>query len=273
VNILSSFAMYGIRGDPCMLFTGASKCQPGAETYAARTIAIAYLWMGVSFLVLTYINKENVPKLRRLVNMTINAVFAMLVATIFFGPTSLGGSMSPVIHLIDMVYYVILLVIMRSAICQGEEMIATNSVSTGLGVNSKTFLLIVAILTAIKVFLLSDFLDLSIILANPESITALSHIMWQSTIVMLLILLIPICFALLYGDGHDQEAIAGTTILMMNLSIISFIPISDSMYHGAVAQSWIGIGIFSLFGLVMIFVGRSNNRGEYQSVSNVGSVA
>jgi hypothetical protein len=123
------------------------------------------------------------------------------------------------------------------------------------------------------VFLLSDFLDLSIILANPESITALSHIMWQSTIVMLLILLIPICFALLYGDGHDQEAIAGTTILMMNLSIISFIPISDSMYHGAVAQSWIGIGIFSLFGLVLIFVGRSNNRGEYQSVSNVGSVA
>jgi hypothetical protein len=267
VNILGSLSMYGILFDPCQFITGQTICQPGAETLLSRLQAIGFLYVGTFFLVLTYINKTNTSKVRRLANMAMNCTVAILVMVIFFGSRSKGGFENSTLHFLDMITAFLLLLMMGLAINDNSEMIGSNSPLTGLRFNPKTFVFLIAVLTVIKLFAMSDFVDISIILHDPDSITALSHIMYQMMVVLILMILFPIAFALFYGDEKDQEAITGATVLMMLISILSIIPIADCMKDGMITQSYFSVGITSLLGISMIYVGRLNQgRNEYNPV-------
>lgn len=274
VNILASLFMYGIFIDPCQLMTGKSLCEAGAETLASRLVAISFLYVGASFLVLTYINKTNPPKLKRLVNMGMNCTVAMIVSIIFFGPRSLGGLESSVLHFLDMITGFLLLGIMISAIADDSQMVGSKSPFKELGMNPKTFIFLAFLLTFMKLLALSDFVDISNILEDPETGTALSHVMYQWIVVLILMVLFPLVFALSYGDKQDQEILAYTIVVLMLVSLVSLIPIADDLKSGTMLNEYIAVSIVTLFALTTIYVGRFNQgRDEYEPVSNVSTNA
>lgn len=268
---LFSIAMYGLVIDPCLLVTGKSVCNSGAESFTSRLLAIGLLYVGTLFFALTYINKDDAPKLKRLANMGMMCVSALLTSIIFFGPRSQGGFENSILHFLDLVTCFILLAIMISAIGDSSNMAGASSPLLGLGINPKSFIFFLAVTLFFKLIFLSEFANPSMFLADPGSVTAYSHVLWQLMIVIILMILFPILFALAYGDDKDQETITAVTIIMMVVSIISIIPMRNSLKGGMMTMSAISSGVVSLLALISIFVGRSSTRNEYESVSNVST--
>lgn len=259
--------MYGFFIDPCLLITGKSICNVGAEAYTSRLMAIGLLYVGTFFLALTYINKNCSPKLKRLASMGMNCVIALIVSIIFIGPTSQGGYENSILHILDLITGFILLGIMISAIADDSDLAAPNSPLTGFGINPKTFILLIGVLAFIKLFVLSEFVNLSLFLSDQASITHFSRIMWQWDIVILLMILFPLSFALIYGDEKDQETLTGVTIFIMIISEMSIYPMSDSLKEGLITMSLISFGVVTLLALSAIYAGR-NRRNEYEPVSD-----
>lgn len=262
--------MYGFVFDPCQLLTGKSSCKAGAETYTARAMAIGFLYVGVFFLTLTYLNRSSASKLKRLANMALNSVVALLVGLVFTGSTSMGGVERSIFHFLDMITFFILLVIMMTAVMDDSEMVGIKSPFTNLGVNPKSFVLLVVVATTLKLFALSDFVNLSSFLVESDSDTHLSKVFWAWLIVCILEIIFALWFALAYGDEQDQESITIATVFMMVISVVSIIPISNELKDGMMRASYIGVGVGLAVAIVAVIGGRRNRSGEgYQTVSNV----
>ncbi len=269
IFLLSSMFMYGFFGfvDPCLLITGKSICNLGAEAYTSRLMAIGLLYVGTFFLALTYINKNNTPKLKRLASMGMNCIIALIVSIIFIGSTSQGGYENSILHFLDLITGFILLGIMISAIADDSDLAAPNSPLTGFGINPKTFILFIGVLAFIKIFVLSEFVNLSLFLSDKASITHFSRIMWQWDIVILLMILFPLSFALIYGDEKDQETLTGVIIFIMIISEMSIFPMSNSLKEGLITMSLDSFGVVTLLALIAIYAGRKR-RNEYEQVSD-----
>lgn len=274
VNILFALSMYGIFLDPCLLITGELPCKPGAEIYMSRMVSIGFLYVGVFFLVLTYVNKTNAPKLSRLANIGMYCSVALLVSVIFFGPRSQGGVENSILHFLDLIGCFLLIAIMASALVDNTNMANSNSPFTGLGMNPKTFTLLIAILIFINLIALSEFVDISTMLADPTSTTAFSHVMYQFLMVILLMILLPLIFALVYGDEKDHEIIMGALVVMVLVQTVSIIPIADTMKQGNMTSEYISVGVFCLFALFVIYFDRFHTRRlEYEPVSDMPTSA
>lgn len=269
VVLLGSLFMCGLFMDPCLLFTGKSVCNPGAEAYSSRIIAIGLLYVGIFFLALTYINQTSRPKLKQLANMGMTSTIALIVSIIFIGPRSLGGEENSILHMLDMLTAFILLAIMVSATYDNSEMITSNSPFAGLGVNPKTFLLSISILVFMKLFVLSEFVNISVFLSDSDSMTSLSSVMWRFVIVIIFLILFPIIFALIYGDEKDQEILTGLTVLMMIVSIISILPMRHFLQGVILTMSYISLGVVTLWAVIAIYAGRLTRRHEYEPISEV----
>jgi len=270
VQLVGSFFMYGFFLDPCQLLTGKGECKSGAEMYSARAMAIAFLYIGVFFLSLTYLNKDSAPKLKRLANMATNCVVATLVGTVFTGSTSMGGVERSVFHMMDMIGMFLLLIIIMSAVMNDSEMAGYKSPLAGLGVNPKSFVLLVTIAVAVKLFALSDFVDLTSFLADPDSTSHLSRVLWAWMSVYCLEVLFPLAFALAFGDEKDQEAITIATVVVMLVSIVSIIPVAGSMKDGTMRSSYISAGVTLALAIVAVMGGRRSRSSQgYETVSTV----
>mmetsp|Transcript_10186 Transcript_10186/g.12863 ORF Transcript_10186/g.12863 Transcript_10186/m.12863 type:complete len:283 (-) Transcript_10186:36-884(-) len=265
VNLLFSLSMYGLLGfvDPCQLLTGQNKCEQGAETVMMRMGAIAYLYVGAFFSALAYNNRTDAPKLKRLANMGMNAAVALLMAIVFF-----GGIEGATLHFLDTIMGFALLVVMISAIRDSSEMAdASSSPVEGLGLNPKTFIFAISIILVAKLFAMSDFVGPSMFLSSPESMTALSHIIWQMLSVAIIMMLFPLVFALAYGDEKDQETLTVLTILIMIASVFSILPVSAQMKSGLMTMIFVSVAIVTILALILMYVGRSNvRRNQYEQV-------
>lgn len=270
VQFIGSVGMYGfLVWDPCQLLTNKGACHAGAEAYAARGMAIGFLYVGVFFLCLTILNKDSLPHYKRLANMATFSVVAMLVGVMFTGSTSLGGFEKSLFHFLDMITMVLLLCIMASTNAVDSEMADYKSPFQGLGLNPKSFVLFATIATAVKFFVLSDAVNLSSFLADPTSTTHLSNILWTWMNICVLEILFAFAFALLFGTDKDQEALTIATAVMMIVSLVSIIPISDALTTGTMRSAYISLAIVIAIALVAIIGGRKNRQQGYETVSNV----
>jgi hypothetical protein len=273
VNILFALSAYGIFFDSCQLIKGES-CKPGAEIYMTRMVSIGLLYIGVFFLVLTHINKTNAPKLGRLASMAMKCCVALLVSVIFFGPRSRGGVENSTLQCLDLIGCFVLIAIMASALINNTNMANSNSPFTGLGMNPKTFNLLITILMFINFIGLSEFVDISTMLADPASTTAFSHVMYQFLMVVLVMILLPLIFTLVYGDEKDNEIIMGALVVMVLVQTVSIIPIADTMKEGSMTSEYISVGVFCLFALSVIYFDRFYTRRQvYEPVSDMPTSA
>lgn len=269
IHLIGSFAMYGFVWDPCQLLTNKGACHEGAEAYAARGMAIAFLYVGVFFLTLTILNRDSVPHHKRLANMATYSAVALLVGVMFTGSTSLGGFERSLFHFLDMITMVVLLCILASTNAVDSEMAEYKSPLTGLGVNPKTFVLLVTIATAVKFFVLSDAVNLSSFMADPTSATHLSNILGTWINVGMVEVLFALAFTLLFGTDQDYEAITIATALMMIVSLVSIIPLSNILMDGTMRSAYISLAVGIAIALVALIGGRKNRQQGYETVSNV----
>lgn len=274
VFILSSFVMYGIVGDPCMLIFGESKkCNSGAETFLSRIVAVSLLYVGIFYASLTYTihtqSEGGIPKMKRLSNMTANCAMALLTSVIFIGPRSQGGVERSWLHLSDLIFCILLVAVLLSPTWDttSSTMPSPNSPWVGLGTNPKTFLLFIGVILILKSIALSEFMNPLMLLVEIDSGSALSKLLWHWLVVIMLILFYPIVFAVVYGDERDQQVLVGATVVMIAISLISIIPIANMFKAGLMTAGLVGGGIVSLLGIAAIFLGRKSDvRQEYESV-------
>ena len=78
--------------------------------------------------------------------------------------------------------------------------------------------------------------------------------------------ILALIFALVYGDEEDQEILTVSTVVMMIVSVVSFSPISAQMKSGMMTKSYISGAIVVLLAFIVIYVGRSNRRNQYEQV-------
>ena len=271
VQLVGSFAMYGIVFDPCQLLSGKATCKSGAETYTARAMAIGFLYVGVFFLTLTFNNRTNAPKLKRLASMALNSAVAMLVGVMFTGSQRMGGVERHVFHLLDMIFMLLLLVVLMTAVMTDSEMEGIKTPFSNLGVNPKSFVLLVLVSVSLKLLVLNDFVSPSSFLVESDSETHLSRTLWTWLSVCILEILFALWFALAYGDEQDYESITIATALMMIVSVLSVIPISNELVNGMMRATYIGVGVALAVAIVALVGGRRSNRQQqgYQTVSGV----
>jgi hypothetical protein len=269
VHLIGSFAMYGVVFDPCQLLSGKAVCKSGAETYTARAMAIGFLYVGVFFFALTFNNRTNAPKLKRLASMALNSTVALLVGVMFTGSQRMGGVERHVFHFLDMITMLVLLVILMTAVMTDSEMEGIKAPFSNLRVNPKSFVLLVLVSVAIKFLVLNDFMSPSSFLVESDSETHLSQIMWTWLSVGILEILFALWFALAYGDEQDYESITIATALMMVVSVLSIIPISKELVDGMMRATYISVGVALALAIVAIIGGRRSNQEGYQQVSSV----
>lgn len=269
VQLLASFFMYGFVYDPCKLITGGKDCRSGAETYTARAVAIGFAYVGLFFLVLTILNKDNAPKLKRLAHMAINCVTALFVGVMFTGSSSMNGVENSALHISDMFGIALLFVVMITAVLGDGPMEDSHSLRTGLGVNPKGFVLLVTIASVVKLFALNDFVDPTSFLADPDSSTKLSNVLWVWLSVCIFEIVLALAFTLVFGDSKDQEGITMATIVMMLVSVLSILPIATELKYGMMRTAWISFGISVALAVIALVLGRRAANSGYETVSNV----
>jgi hypothetical protein len=264
--VLSSLAMFIF--DICQLLTGGPTCQPGAESFTAYMMGMSFFDVGILFFLLTYINRDSDPKLKRLANMGVSGAVALFVGVIFTGSRKFGGLERSLFHFGDMIIAFVLVCIMRSAITDDTEIVGSTSPFVGLGINTKSFILLCTIAVIIKIFVFSDFMDISWFLTVSDSASEVSRLFWNWTIVALCQISLPLLFALVYGDERDQEY---TTIAIVILSILSFavVPTSSMLRAGLMNQAYISSAIFIGLAAIAITGGRlnMNRRSNYETVA------
>ena len=266
---LGSIAMYGPLTDPYHLVTGKSAYNKGAEEFLSRSVAVGLLCVSAFFFTLTHINRDNAPKLKRLANMSMMCVMALLTSLIFIGPRSQGGLGESILHFLTLISTFALLAIMQSAVGDSSDMVApTCSPFEGHGANPKSYMFFLAMVVFFKLVDMSELLDPSMFLTDTKSVTAYSQLLWQFMIVIMLMILFPITFALAYGDHKDHEAVTGVTIIMMIISVMSYYPIKDQLVKGIMTMAPVsGIVIFFL-GIMTICISRSSAYKKCESITD-----
>ena len=263
-----SIVMYGFIGDPCMFVFGGSSCNKGAEEFITRTVAVGLLNVAVFFVSLTYINQSNPSKLKRLSNISTNCAMALLVSIIFIGPRNQGGQERSLLHFGDLILCIALVVVLFLPTYNTSEMAPSNPVSDGLGANPKTFLLFIGIISLLKVIAMSEFMSPTSILADIDSATKLSLHLWQWMVTIVLIIVYPIAFAVIYGDDKDQEVLVVAFVTMIMITLLSVSPISSLFKDGLMTKVFISAGFGCLLGVGAICFGRrsASNRNDYEAV-------
>ena len=269
VSFIYSFVMSGIVADPCKFVFQESSCKEGAEALLSPMVAVAYLPIAVFSVSLAYINQSNTPKLKRLANLMSNGAMAMLVSIIFIPNSSEGGEERPFLHLGDLLICMTLNAILLCPTWTSSEMASptTDSPLSGLGVNPKTFLIFVGIITIIKVIVMSEVISPFYIVADVGSVTALSLDLWRWIIVAAVVCIYPIVFAVFYGDEKDQIVLTVASVAMSIVNLLTMLPFGDVFKAGILMKS-LRTGVLEcLFGVAAIIVGRSGARGgDYEPV-------
>lgn len=90
---------------------------------------------------------------------------------------------------------------------------------------------------------------------------------------LVFIILFPFVYALVYGNASDHEAVSIATVLLVLMSLACIAPIHDSLQASIITIGYASFLVFAALVVSFIYVGRSNRRYEYQTVSNGTEVA
>jgi hypothetical protein len=234
-----------------------------------------FLYAGVVFTVLTYHNKQNAGNITRLSNMALHCSTAFLASVVFAGNASFGGIERSWMHKGDVLTMMILVgVLMRRVTKTDAEWAERKPLEDGMGVNCKTLLNLFWVLTIIKFFAFTDFIDPLKLLADGSYMTDYATWMWQFTAVLMLEIFLAILYAVLFDDNAGHELLVVTIMVLTVVVGLSFSSVQQYM------SSWMGlntnrlwtqIGIMLLVCLVAIVGGR-RGTASHSGYSNVGDM-
>jgi len=273
------FALLNVAGGIVCCFNSVcdwafGKCSAEVEYVMLRGVAVSMLFVGVLFLVLTYINHvtdRNAAKLKRLAMVATQCTVALFVAVIMIGPRHLDGVEKGWAHLGDMITMAVLLVIMWTAIADDKEVagVRGSDLYAGLGVNPKTLLWLFLVWAVVKLFLLSDFMSYTYMLNDIDAKSELARVLWNLMAVFVLMSVLIFFFAIAYGDYRDQE---WTVIASVIIGIVAGFAFTGSEWRRGLLWQWvITASVLVVVSIVAIVWGRRSRRtsGGYTEVGDV----
>ena len=128
--------------------------------------------------VLTYRNREDAPKLKRLAFCAIYIVIFNLAGVIMMGSQHLKGAFARPLHITNMVGSLVLIIILSTAVNSDSPLAGSTHGETSLGFNTKGYLSFVALLVVVWVFVNSDLQNVSDAV-DPEMYTHLARSLWS----------------------------------------------------------------------------------------------
>jgi hypothetical protein len=253
--------------DTCSLLTGSDEKCNTAEHLAALSMSIAFTYVGVFFGLLTFLNKQNAAKLKRLAMFATDCSAALFAAVIMVGSTKMGGIERSSFHIADMVTVFVLFLIMHGATHGDSPANPSHNIKEDLGFNPKGLILLVLILVTIKLFVLSDFMTFSFILGDPDAGTDLSRVFMGLTVVVMFEILLGTAFTLYYGDAKDQEAITIALASMIVVTALYMIPVWGHLRTGLMISGIVSLVVFIALCITAVVLGRKHQRAGYEEVS------
>jgi hypothetical protein len=225
----AGLAMESLVADPCKLLTGTDNECNSTERVLSTCMAGGFLYVGVLFSVLTHLNRANAPKLKALSIFVATCVIMSLTGVIMTGSSRLGGFERDIFHICDMIFFFALFVVLVMAIGDDAPFAKRQSPLVGLGVNSKSVVLLGVIAILVELFIITDMLPYSYFLEDPVIDTDLARVMWGWQAISTFEILLGSVFALAYGDAKDQDAVALTFVGMTIVGLASIVPISHKI--------------------------------------------
>lgn len=258
--------------DMCQVMIGGEECN-STESAAAYMAMMTLLLTGVLFGTLTYVNQGDASKLKRLAKIAAHATVALFAAIIMTGSTTHGGYERGWMHLADMVYFFLLFILLTAANADGSiPMTSHKSVTAGMGLNSKTLLLLIVLILTIKIFAMTDFIRWEFVFAQPDQVTDLTRVFWNLAVVATFELLLGFYYAIAYGDAEtDHEPTVIVLVVMSVVVALAGIPQYGHLNPARLLPAMISILVIIALGVMTIVQGRRSGAG-YESVPNAASV-
>lgn len=268
IHIGAGLVMYLL--DSCKLLT-STNCSDSEHVFETM-IALSFLYVGVIFTVLTYYNKDSVGKITRLSNAALNGAVALLVAVIFTGNASYGGIERSWMHKGDMLTMMLLVFILWARVSKTNiDWAQKNSLNEDLGINCKTLLILFTLISVVKLFALTDFVDPNKMLADDSKMTEIAYWMWKICAVTILEFILAITYSILYDDNTVHELLTISIMIMSLIAVWMFSSVQKYMssWMGLNKSStlWIRVGILLVLCTACLIGGRrSSHRSGYQNV-------
>jgi len=256
--------------DTCSLLTSTA-CSD-TERVMESILALCFLYVGVMFTVLTYHNKNEPGKITNLSNFAAYGAMSLLVSIVFIGNASLGGIEPSWMHMGDVLSSIILLAVLIARVSKADAEWAEKKPLGNMGVNCKTLLLLILVLTAIKFLAYTDFIDPLKILADGD-MTDYAMWMWNCIAVLIMEFFLAVLFSVLFDDDASHELVVLTVMVMSLVAAVMFYPAKKYFSSGMGLNGnavWIRLSILVIVCILAIVGGRrgSPDRSGYQ---NVGS--
>eukprot|EP00581_Thalassiosira_minuscula_P000857 CAMPEP_0183743364 /NCGR_PEP_ID=MMETSP0737-20130205/65179_1 /TAXON_ID=385413 /ORGANISM="Thalassiosira miniscula, Strain CCMP1093" /LENGTH=557 /DNA_ID=CAMNT_0025978983 /DNA_START=116 /DNA_END=1790 /DNA_ORIENTATION=- len=167
---------------------------------------------------------------------------------------------------------VVLTVMVMSRVSKADAEWAEKKPLGNMGVNCKTLLLLILVLTAIKFLAYTDFIDPLKILADGD-MTDYAMWMWNCIAVLIMEFFLAVLFSVLFDDDASHELVVLTVMVMSLVAAVMFYPAKKYFSSGMGLNGnavWIRLSILVIVCILAIVGGRrgSPDRSGYH---NVGS--
>ena len=258
----------------CGWIYGQDSCNQREIIYN-HYVGICALYVFGLFYASTYHNKSNAPQLKRLTQFATHSAIATFGGIICLGSSNMGGSENSVLHIADMIYFVVLILFLSASSADDSPIAgrSTSPILTNLKfLNPKALVLFIGVGVLIKMFMLTDFMDLSnflVIEDAPE--TDLSRGLLSLMALLMFEIGLTTLYAFWYGDATDQLNYVVVVLLCMAIAGLSIIPNAKYYQDGLILKGTISFSVFVLLGLFSIWQHRKDGRQRegYQSIDIV----
>lgn len=241
------------------------KCN-ATEAVFFRFFGMCLLYVAVLFGVLSIMNRNEKEKLKRLAVFATYASVVLFTGLVMTGSARTGGYERPWMHIGDVIFTFVLFLIMATAYDDDTEAAPCTSPFRKLGINPKTFLLLITIAALVKLFVITDFVNLTDFMEDAK-MTEFGRIMWMWMAVFIFDIFLVLWFTLSFGSAKDQEAITITVVVMSIVGLLSCIGMLSHFKAGLLRMSIPSVCVIVALAIIAVIGGRrAEQREGYEAV-------
>jgi hypothetical protein len=266
---MMSVGIFG--GGLCRLMFIGESCDEVERVYSLY-VGICALYVFALFYILTFGNKGKAPELKRLAMFATNCTVASFSGVICIGSTAMGGVERQALHIADMIWFFALFMVLVAAMADDSPVAGSRSPLVGLKfINPKALVLLIGIAVLIKMFVLTDFMDLFTFLNFDDDsvVTDLARALESLIAILLFEILFAAVFAVAYGNDKDQENFIYVVLGMTIIGGLSIIPIAEYFRSGLVKQAFVPAVVFFALCIFSLVQSRKDQRDGYETISTV----
>jgi len=207
VELLGAFMSSTWLGrDPCHSVYDEQSCDD-AEGLLSDMNSFLLLSLAVYFFLLSYRNRDEPTKLKRLAYFAIYCTIANLVGLLMIGSVAVAGLMKTPWHVVYVAFTFVLFVILASAVSSDTPVVATAPFRENLGFNLKGLMALYAVFSLVWMFGNSDFQPIGSVF-EEEELSEVARMCWNYWSVLTLQVVFVFTYALAYDDDGDREVMA-----------------------------------------------------------------